>query len=162
METSEKLYERSCFLRVIFIIIAILALILAGFNVRVLTHTDEECDAPIREWISVTIVALIIGALPVIIIESCLWKCLSGPRGMKCYKYYNLGLGIFLGFWSSIGLFLLTHDNECANDFDEGYDLTLFTCGVFFISLTLAVVAYAIANSCGWLDSDKKGYEQVE
>ncbi|OMJ77034.1 hypothetical protein SteCoe_23476 [Stentor coeruleus] len=162
METSEKTYERSCFLRVIFIIIAILALVLAGFNIRVLSHTDEECDTPIREWIAVAAAVLMIGALPVIIVESCLSKCLSGPRGMKCYKYYNLGLGIFLGFWSPIGLFLLTRDDECPYDFEEGYDLTLFTCGVFFLFLTLAVVVYAIANSCGWLESDKKGYEQVE
>ena len=161
METSEPKYARSWGYRFPLLLLAVFTIVLGSMHIRALSYTDESCDIPLRQWMTVTALTLFLAGVPWLFVESCFASCLAGNKATNCYKAYYIILGCFLGIWSALGMWMLSSDDTCARDFSNGYDISMVTCGIFFVFVGVTMPFGFCARACGWLETKKEGYEPV-
>lgn len=161
--SEPKNYSRSWFYKIPLAAAGAGALILAVMHIVALLHVDSECDdALLREWMALALVMLFLIGVPLIIIELFVSHALASERTTRCYKTYFITIGSVLAIWCGVGLCLLTKDDECASDFNEGYVITLVTCAMYFFFLGIGLPLYFMSNAFGLFEPEKKTYEPIE
>ena len=157
---QEESQTRPWIIRASFIILSIIAIVLALIQFAATAYSDDECDSELRLWLVGSGTVLVIAAVPVLFIESCFWTYLK-TQGMFYYKAVYIVIGCFLAFWTAIGLFLLSGDSKCADDFENGYEAFMGTTGAYLLILTIYVAFFSLAYAFDWLETEKTPYQPV-
>ena len=161
MENPEKPYSRSWLIRIYFIALAVISAFLAGFNIRALHYDDDECEIRLPSWLVTGGVLLLIIALPIFIMEICLWKQLGGPRCGFVYRVFLFTSIALVTIWSFVGLLITTKtDTECYDDFNRGFDTLNVTIAIILLALGFSIPLYALSKYFGWFE-ESEGYQQV-
>ena len=82
----------------------------------------------------------------------------QGHQLLQGVLYYT---GMLLGHLECPWDVDVSSDDTCARDFSNGYDISMVTCGIFFVFVGVTMPFGFCARACGWLETKKEGYEPV-
>lgn len=110
----------------------------------ILLDSGDDCENPIRNWIKVTASVLGFHAVFLILFHKFQGK-LSGM-----ITAINSVILSFLFLWMLTGLSWIYFDDECKDDFQNGYYLVLVLFGMYFgiIALLLALLVGIVCIVC--------------
>lgn len=149
--------SRSFLLRIILILFAIGALALSTIILTQLVSESGDCSLPIRTYLGVLSAALCVLAVPIIAVEAFGHSCLQSKTGLCAYALF-LAVGIStIYIWQGIGLFMLSDDDDCADDFNRGYEMYLIATGCFFIAGGVALGGFMLWSTLAVL-RERSGY----
>ena len=125
-----------------------------------LAQSSNDCDQPIRNYLFAYSVGLCALGLPMALVEGVLYKCLASTVGLFLYLVYLAVAVSALVVMQTFALFLLTKDEECGQQYEEGYELSLGTAGVFFFAIGCLCVGF-IFWALRVILRERKGYESL-
>ena len=98
--------------------------------------------------------------LPMALIEGVLSKCLASTLGLFMYLIYLTVAISALVIMQTFALFFLTGDNECGQEYQDGYEWALGTAGAFFLVIGLLCAGFIIWALRVTL-RERKGYDPL-
>ena len=112
---------------------------------------EEDCDEPIRLWLSVLCITLGFHALFILATEILSTSLKQKPGVTSIYLAVNTILQCFLFLWMLVGAVWATNDREeCEEDFYEGWRLTMAILVLYFgmIALILLSLCFIVCVTC--------------
>ena len=110
----------------------------------ILSEDHDDCDEPIRAWLNVLALTFIVG-IAAALIELCTgWLTKAGLWISLPFQLISL----FQVAWLIVGSVWLFSDDNCENDWYDGYVLSLVILIFFYVFIGLAIVAVCCGFCC--------------
>ena len=133
-DQTRKLYYSGCCNLPFFIAIAV-----------ILSQSHDDCDEPIRQWLYVLALTYIIG-IAAALFEVCTGGLLTKAGGWILIPMTLLSL--FQLAWYIVGSVWLFSDENCIDDWQDGYILSLVILIFFYVFMALVVLVLCCMICC--------------
>ena len=109
-------------------------------TIVVLAITDSDCERPVRLWLWMSAVVLIVH-LSILVLFEVFALTLHKHAPGNCYIALNVIAASFYFLWVSIGIIWLKDEpDECQDVFEEGWVMAWCSISLFVAALSLAFI----------------------
>jgi hypothetical protein len=110
----------------------------------ILADSDDDCDKPIRAWLRVVMIVSAVSVAAAVVESFSGWMNKGGNFLISMFML----LSMFNFVWYIVGSVWLFNDDDCEDDWKEGYTLTLVLLIFFYVACGLLLLICCCCCFC--------------